>query len=141
VRPTRARPSARSAAIAIVVTLLLPSVAAAVVPDDVGRPARGAVARGQCGGPSRWRLAVGRTERGLRVGLLLRTPAAGQRWNVFIDHDREGFFAGARRTDAAGRAVVRRGAPDHAGPDGFRFGANNTVTGETCRGRVRLGPR
>lgn len=99
---------------------------------------RATVARGTCSETSRWRIGVTRSERGFRVGVKLRTRRSGQRWNVFIEHDRVGIFAGARRPDFKGRVRVRRAVPNHRGVDRFRFGANNTITGETCRGRLRV---
>ena len=121
------------AVVAIVVVCLTgPAVRARAVEPPA------AMARGACSEASRWRLGVIRVDRGFRVGVILRTPRAGQRWNIFLEHDRVGIFAGARRTDLDGRVVVRRIVTDHPGTDRFRVGAHNTATGETCRGRVRI---
>jgi hypothetical protein len=129
-------PRHRAVAAVIVAACL---VAPTVVGHAIERPSeRAAVARGACSETSRWRLAVTRRERVLRVGLILRSRRSAQRWNVFIEHDRVGIFAGARRSDPFGRVRVRRAMRDHIGVDRFRFGANNTVTGETCRGRLRV---
>jgi hypothetical protein len=111
-----------------------PAWAAPVEPVPVARVI--AEARGPCTMGSRWRLAVSHVDEGLRVSLLLRTPREGQRWNIFLEHDAVGIFANKRYTDVDGRISVKRVVPDHDGVDRFRFGANNTETGESCRGRV-----
>ena len=129
-------PRHRAVAAAIVAACL---VTPAAVGHAVERPsARATVARGTCSEASRWRLGVTRVDRLFRVGVTLRSRRSNQRWNVFIEHDRVGIFAGARRTDLKGRVRVRRAVPNHTGVDRFRFGANNTITGETCRGRLRI---
>jgi hypothetical protein len=123
------------AAVIVAACLVTPPAAAYAVERPSGRPI---VARGTCSESSRWRLGVIRVEGALRIALTLRTRRPGRRWNVFIEHDRSGIFAGARRTDFRGRVRVRRAVPNHVGADRFRFGANNTITGETCRGRLRV---
>ena len=95
------------------------------------------IARGGCSGPSRWRLAVRREGGdGLRVTLVVRGGPADQRWNIFVDHNGRGFFAGSRVSDADGIVGVRRTANDLAGLDRFRFGANGKH-GESCSGHAR----
>ena len=125
-----------AATLAAALATTLPATPAGALTAEPVTIERAEVARGPCTLASRWRLAVRRVDRGLRVALLLRTPKPDQRWNIFIEHDLEGIFAGSRRSDLEGRVVVRRTVPDHPDVDRFRFGANNTVTGETCRGRV-----
>lgn len=122
------------AAVAFACLAASPAWAVPVEPAPVARVI--AEARGPCTMGSRWRLAVTRVEDGLRIALLIRTPRVGQRWNVFLEHDAVGIFANARSTDADRRITVKRIVPDHLGIDRFRFGSNNTKSGESCRGRV-----
>jgi hypothetical protein len=96
------------------------------------------VRHGACSVQSHWTLRVVRDGGILRVRLALRDGAAGQRWNIFLDHNGTGFFAGYRISDATGSWAVRRRVRNLAGVDTIRFGAHNVVTGETCRGRASL---
>ena len=120
---------------------------ACLVPVASARPARPGVSvertqaftivRGGCSGSSRWRLAARRESGSLLVTLIVRSGTPNQRWNVFMDHNKRGFFAGSRVSDPRGVVGVRRTATNLPGVDRFRAAANNTVTGESCRGRVR----
>jgi hypothetical protein len=94
------------------------------------------VRQARCSGPSRWKLAVVRDGGSLRVRLAVRGGRPGQRWNVFMDHNRTGFFAGHRISRTDGFWVVRRRVANRAGTDVIGFGAHNVATGETCRGRA-----
>jgi hypothetical protein len=94
------------------------------------------VRQGACSGLSGWRLSVARDASSLRVRLAVRGGRAGQRWNVFMDHNGNGFFAGHRISGSKGFWVVRRRLSNLAGPDTIGFGAHNVATGETCRGRA-----
>jgi hypothetical protein len=94
------------------------------------------VRQGACSGLSGWRLSVARDGGSQRVRLAVRGGRAGQRWNVFMDHNGNGFFAGFRISGSEGFWVVRRRVSNLAGPDTIRFGAHNVATGETCRGRA-----
>ena len=96
------------------------------------------IRHGACSVLSHWTLRVVRDGGILRVRLAVRDGAAGQRWNIFLDHNGTGFFAGYRISDAGGFWVVRRRVRNLAGTDTIRFGAHNVVTGETCRGRASL---
>jgi hypothetical protein len=111
-------------------------VAAVVV---VAAPAGAAVREGSCTGPSHWRLRVVPHGGELRVRLAVRGGQAGQRWNIFMDHNGTGFFAGSRISGVEGAWVVRKRVRNLAGTDSIRFGAHNLVTGETCSGRLRRG--
>ena len=97
-----------------------------------------AVRRGACSGPSPWRLVVAPDAGILRVRLSVRGGRADQRWNIFMDHNGTGFFAGSRISGTDGLWIVRRRVANLAGVDTIRFGANNVPTGETCRGRVSV---
>jgi hypothetical protein len=101
-------------------------------------PAAAVVRAGACSGPSHWRLRVVPDGDLLRVRLAVRGGRAGQRWNIFMDHNGTGFFAGHRISGENGSWVVRRRVPDLAGTDTIRFGAHNVASGETCRGRASL---
>jgi hypothetical protein len=94
------------------------------------------VRKGACSGPTRWRLGVVRDGGTLRVKLAVRGGRPRQRWNVFMDHNGKGFFAGFRISGPEGFWVVRRRVRNFAGTDTIRFGAHNVATGETCRGRA-----
>jgi hypothetical protein len=96
------------------------------------------VRHGACSVQSHWTLRIVRDGGILRVRLAGRDGAAGQRWNIFMDHNGTGFFAGYRISGADGFWVVRRRVRNLAGIDTIRFGAHNVVTGETCRGRASL---
>ena len=102
------------------------------------RPAAAVVREGACTGPSHWRLRVLPDGDVLSVRLAVRGGRAGQRWNIFMDHNGTGFFAGYRISGDGGAWVVRRRVPNLAGTDTIRFGAHNVVTGETCSGRASL---
>ena len=96
------------------------------------------VRRGACTGPSHWRLRVVPDAGVLRVRLTVRGGRAGQRWNIFMDHDGTGFFAGYRISGEDGFWQVRKRVQNHAGADTIRFGAHNVITGETCSGRASV---
>jgi hypothetical protein len=98
------------------------------------RPATAVVREGACTGPSHWRLRVVADGGVLRVRLAVHGGRAGQRWNIFIDHNGTGFFAGYRTSGENGVWVVRRRVSNLAGIDRIRFGAHNVATGETCSG-------
>ena len=96
------------------------------------------VRHGPCTAPSHWRLRVVRDGGLVSVRLAVRGGRAGQRWNIFMDDNGTGFFAGYRITDVGGFWVVRRRVRNLVGTDTIRFGAHNVVTGETCRGRASV---
>jgi hypothetical protein len=123
------RSGMRVLCVLVVVATLVTAAPADAFPVATVRQAR-------CSGPSRWKLAVVRDGGSLRVRLAVRGGRPGQRWNVFMDHNRTGFFAGHRISGTDGFWVVRRRVPNRAGTDVIRFGAHNVATGETCRGRA-----
>ena len=63
--------------------------------------------------------------------------AEGQTWNVYLDRDGVGFFAGSRDSSVNGLVRVRTRIPDLAGEELIRAAGHNVATGEVCRGRVR----
>lgn len=128
---TLARMARTFARVAVALVLVLCLAAPASAGDG-----RVVVRHGDCDGVSRWRLAVRVVDGGLRVRFLLGGGAAGQTWNVFLDHNGRGFFAGSRVSREGGIVAVRRLTVDAPGEDTIRAGAHNTATGETCAGRV-----
>ena len=67
-----------------------------------------AIRHGACSVQSHWTLRVVRDGGIVRVRLAVRDGGAGQRWNIFMDHNGTGFFAGYRISDPTGFWVVRR---------------------------------
>jgi hypothetical protein len=129
---------------ALVVGALVAVVFAASFPALAETPAadasvRSVVTRGRCNGPSHWRLAL-RNEGGriLFVRLLVKGGRAGQRWNIFMDDNGRGFFAGSRISHEGGLFAVARRIANRPGTDHIHFAAHNVVTGEQCRGRAAI---
>jgi hypothetical protein len=127
--PRGRRTGVRALCVLAVVSLVVLARPAAAL--EVAR-----VRRGTCSGASLWTQRVVRDGGLLRVRLAVRGGRAGQRWNIFMDHNGTGFFAGYRISRVDGSWVVRRRVRNLAGTDTIRFGAHNVVTGETCRGRT-----
>jgi hypothetical protein len=126
------RASTSAVAIAIVCASIAP--AAAVVPTA------GVTRHGVCvGGPSSWRLRATAEGAGtLVVRFRLTGGSPGETWNLFLDDNGSGFFAGSRVSDATGLVRVRRSTDDLAGEDIIRAAGHDVATGEVCRGRVRI---
>jgi hypothetical protein len=118
-------------AAAFVVTTLAPVSSLA----DGGRVVR----RGDCSGPSVWRLEVRKGDAGrLRVRLEVEGGRSGQKWHAFLSDNGLGFFAGSRISGSDGHFRVERRTRNQAGSDAIRAGANNITTGESCNGRATL---
>jgi hypothetical protein len=97
-----------------------------------------AARHGDCTGVGSWRLrVVSLTTSELRVRFLVIGGEEGQTWNVYLDRDGVGFFAGSRESGAGGLVTVRRRISDLPGEELIRAAGHNVVTGEVCRGRVR----
>ena len=77
----------RGRALAVLLTVALIATA---------RPVAAVLRDAPCTGPSHWRLRVVPDGNVLRVRLSVRGGRAAQRWNIFMDHNRTGFFAGHR---------------------------------------------
>lgn len=131
---TMQQPRGRRAGARVLCVLAIVSLVAMAAPAAALEVAT--VRRARCSGPSGWRLAVVRDGGSLRVSLVVRGGRAGQRWNIFMDHNGNGFFAGSRLSRARGFWEVRRRVANRPGIDTIRFGAHNVATGETCRGRA-----
>lgn len=111
-------------------------VSSASVADSATLPA--AARRGPCTGVSTWRLrVVALANSELRVRFLIAGGAAGETWNLFLDRDGVGFFAGSRVSGDGGLVTVKRRIADLPGEELIRATAHDVVTGEVCRGRVR----
>lgn len=126
--------SGRIAALGLAVSIALSSVVSA---SAVGS-APSVVRQGACvGGPSHWRLRVFADAAGmLVVRFRLSGGSPGETWNVFLDQNGTGFFAGSRVSDESGLVRVRRRTEDLPGVEVIRAAGHDVVTGEICRGRV-----
>ena len=92
-------------------------------------------------GPSHWRLRVlpdpvDAQQLIVRFALTGGTP--GDTWNLFLDHNGTGFFAGSRVSGDLGFVRVGRRTPDATGIDVIRAAGHNVTTGEICRGWVQI---
>jgi hypothetical protein len=98
------------------------------------------VRRGACDpGPSHWKLRVFPGDAGmLIVRFALEGGDPGHTWNLFLDRNGTGFFAGSRVSGELGFVRVSRRTPDAPGTDIIRAAGHDVTTGEICRGRVRL---
>jgi hypothetical protein len=123
----------------VAVGLLWLALSWALVGDEAAAGPARVVRHGACSGPSAWRLRVLADDAGvLRVRFSLAGGSPGQSWNVYMDRDGVGFFAGSRVSGEDGALRVRRRIPDLPGRDVIRAAGHNTATGELCRGRVRI---
>lgn len=120
---------------AIVLTLCL-----SAAPNASARPEGSGVARrGVCSGPSLWKLRARPNDAAmLRVRFMISGGETDQTWNVYLDHNGTGFFAGSQISGVDGLVDVRSRTGDADGVDVIRATAHNIVSGETCRGRVRI---
>ena len=126
-----ARRVAAIAVIAMALATLLSAEAAAVTTANAAR-------HGDCTLVSSWQLrVVALTTSELRVRFLVVGGEEGQTWNIYLDRDGVGFFAGSRESGEGGLVRVRRRIADLPGEELIRAAGHNVVTGEICRGRVR----
>jgi hypothetical protein len=126
----------RKGMLALAIVIMSTSIAAA---SSVG-PVAGVARHGACvGGPSSWRLRVTADGAGmLVVRFRLAGGSPGETWNLFLDQNGTGFFAGSRVSDENGLVRVRRPTADLSGEDVIRAAGHDVATGEICRGRVRI---
>lgn len=95
------------------------------------------VKHGECDEGSLWRLTVRSVDADtLRVRFAIAGGPVGDTWNVFLDHNGTGFFAGSRVSGVGGLVLVRRKTVDLDGLDRINAGALDTDTGETCSGHA-----
>ena len=117
-------------AVAIVAVSVL---ALAALPAAAG--GREVIERGQCSGPSDWKLKVKADDGGLELEFEVDQNRNGEVWSVRIFQDGDRIFAGRRTTTApSGSFEVERRPADRAGTDRFVARARNVGTGERCRG-------
>ncbi|HEU4529187.1 MAG TPA: hypothetical protein VFT80_14810 [Actinomycetota bacterium] len=97
-------------------------------------------ARGSCsGGPSEWRLTVGREDdRTLRIRYRIEDGEPDQAWQLFISDDGVRVYAGTKASNDEGRVRVRRLTADRPGRDRIEAAGVNLETGESCSGRVTV---
>jgi hypothetical protein len=93
---------------------------------------------GACSGPSSWRLRLVREQGRIKIRFEVSGGKADQRWNIFISDNGDRVFAGGRISGPNGSFIVRTATRDRDGTDTIQAGANNAVTGETCRGRASI---
>lgn len=95
-------------------------------------------ARGSCsGGPSEWRLVVGREDdRTLRIRFRIEDGEPDQAWQLFLSDDGVRVYAGTKVSNDDGRVQVRRLTTDLVGRDRIEAAGVNVDTGESCSGRV-----
>jgi hypothetical protein len=129
----------------VLVLVLLAVVVAIVSPSAVATPSvvgsvSGVIRHGLCvGGPSHWRLRMtAETDGLLLVRFRIGGGTPGDTWNLFLDHNGTGFFAGSRVANEIGVVRVRRRTADLAGADVIRAAGHDVATGEVCRGRVDI---
>lgn len=136
-RRSRARAMVRWAgALAVVLLIAWSSVLSASAAGSTS----GVVRHGTCvGGPSHWRLRVLTIDPGtLIVRFRLSGGGPGETWNLFLDQNGTGFFAGSRVSDETGRVRLIRSTTDQPGDDVIRAAGHDVATGEVCRGRARI---
>ena len=125
--------------VALILSIAL-TLASMTSPEaSAGSVVHARVARhGDCTGVSTWQLRVVTLDTSeLRVRFLVIGGEEGQTWNVYLDRDGVGFFAGSRDSGIGGLVRVRQRIPELAGEEIIRAAGHNVVTGEVCRGRVR----
>ncbi len=95
------------------------------------------VRRGACSVASSWKLRVVPDDQGmLRVRFTLLGGAVGEKWNVYLDQNGTGFFAGSRTSRDGGLVSVGRLTTDSIGVDLIGATAHDVISDETCRGHV-----
>ena len=107
-----------------------------------GVPSADIVRQGPCSGAGHWRLRVGPDDSSpsmLDVRFQLAGGSAGDTWNLYLDQNGTGFFAGSRVSGALGLVRISQLTPDSVGTtDVIGAAAHDIATGEVCQGRVRL---
>ena len=91
-----------------------------------------------CSGRSDWKLSLEKDDGRIEFELEIDTPRSGQRWGIAIKQNGIRFFKKVRRTDRDGDIEIERNRPDRPGTDKFWFKATNRVTGEVCKGTLRI---
>ncbi len=124
--------------VAMIVSLAVALAGVATTEVSAGAVMHRSARHGDCTGVSTWQLrVVTLTTSELRVRFLVIGGEEGQTWNVYLDRDGVGFFAGSRDSGPGGLVPVRKRIPDLPGEELIRAAGHNVITGEVCRGRVR----
>jgi hypothetical protein len=94
-------------------------------------------AHGDCSGPSEWTLSLHASPASLlTVKYSVKGGRSGQRWNVFVDDNGRGVFAGSRTSGTKGAFSVSVSVANLLGRDKISVASNDTATGETCHARA-----
>jgi len=130
----------RGLALALVVVVVLLADGSASAVGSTPAVGSDVVRHGLCvGGASHWRLRVTADDLGmLVVRFRIAGGSAGETWNLFLDRNGTGFFAGSRVSNTFGVVRVRRRIADAPGADVIRAAGHDVATGEICRGRVTI---
>ncbi len=97
----------------------------------------GVTREGPCSGSSDWELQAKPRDGGLEIEFEVDSNINGQQWQVRITDNGVRLFQGTRATVApSGSFEVNIKAPSRSGPDKIVGRATNSLTGETCIGRV-----
>ena len=95
------------------------------------------IATGPCSAGSTWKLKNSPENGQLEVEFEVDQNVVGDTWRVVIRYNGERIFRGRRVTEApSGSFEVERRVANQAGPDTVQARAENTRTGEICRGTV-----
>ncbi len=128
----RAALSATAAAGLVVAALAAPATASG---GGDGRVERS----GSCSGSADWKLKAKPDDGRIEVEGEVDSNVNGQVWAWKIKHDGNVSASGRSTTRApSGSFSVERRMVDTAGSDVFTFRAENTRSGEVCRGTVTL---
>jgi hypothetical protein len=120
-----------TAAIVAVASCLAISAAPAQAND------RDKIRVGSCTGTTDWKVKVGPDDGRLEVEGQVDSNRAGQTWSWRIVHNGSISASGTRTTLApSGSFTVRRTVLNRLGTDTITFRAQNTRSGEVCRGTV-----
>jgi hypothetical protein len=100
----------------------------------LGGPARADDDRGSCsGGPSQWRLDVGReSSTTLRLRFEIEGGDPDQEWQLFISDNDHRVYVGTKVSEDNGRLRVGKLTADRAGRDRIEAAGVNLDTGESC---------
>lgn len=125
----------------VVVVLVATSLVTVASPAQARSGSGGHVVvhRGPCSGPTDWKLKVGAENGRLEVEGEVDSNRAGQTWTWRIVHNGSLAASGTRRTAGpSGSFGVRRVLGNQRGTDTVTLRAENTRSGEVCRGTVRF---
>jgi hypothetical protein len=97
------------------------------------------VRRGRCSTASNWKLKAGARDNGLEIEFEVDSNRVDQTWAVQLSDNGTRIFSGQRTTQApSGSFSVRKVTSNRAGSDTVVATAQNTASGETCRGVLTI---